>query len=1048
MAGTSLITTANVPIVVTVQVEKATRDFEQFRSRMGAAFDFLRQRAEGLNTHFTTMDRILGFMAIGSIGVLVEKFARLSAELQNSAALMVTLEGSVDAANQQLDRLITLSGKTPLGLKELTEGYIRLKTAGIEPISDDSGNGALRNVADAVAAFGGTSQEFKRAIIGMQQVAGKGVASMEEFRQQIGEAMPTALKILAEQMHMTMSQLVYDMSKGNIDGNEALTKMIEGFEIHYHGLGEAIRNSTLAGAAQSIIVEFDKLVIALNRIGALDPIVAMMRMVADGIEHIVKALNGAGVAEKFAAAMQDVYNVISANKEKIAEFIQIFQNVGAIIGNVLGMIINIAANAPPELLAGGLITLLTFGKVPLMIGVLLATFSGQIATFLSGVSAIVKAMPSQVLIYGMIGWILFGRWGALIGALAGIGEAIFNFLDGLFRYIYDVGGKAILTIGNMAHGMDFGSAFADATIKVQTWDKALDSARQKTKAFSLTNMGMNTSSDTKGIDAALDSFKAHMQGIKDAQAQLAAARKEIEVPQGLNTAQIKQYTKDLEDLRRVEEKLAGITQGPGARTRLEYKPALENMAKMKAQLEKEAEAFSAKGDQRGAAEKKQAAADVGKSYDELRTKVEKLAGAEDARVSDRASAKAARAAAKLAREMQSEKDRIANFQADITKYSQVLDLAYVEVFGGNETDVAVEKAKTKYAGLQDQLAKMVTSVGKLHLNDKDELKLLSDLAILQEQLNKVKERGIELAKKKVQWELQDAQIQRDRDVNDMRFDLQTKNDTRTIDPQMGRRQDLANVMQDWTKKTEEITDKITAAQRFLEEHANSEQAAGIQSQIANLETLQAAYDQYYSYRMSKEYEVNQAVQGLYNDTANAVSNTLTQGFQDLANGTFNAKKLMLQMYAEITAAAARYIVKLIMIKLLEMAANFMMPGAGTGMSAATTAIANGATFNNGQMSKFAMGGAFTNKIVSGPTLFPVGIMGEAGEEGILPLTRIGGKLGVHAAGMSNKGGDMYHIEIHALDAKSVRELMMMHADALVPAFVSQSRLNNRLGRTN
>lgn len=46
---------------------------------------------------------------------------------------------------------------------------------------------------------------------------------------------------------------------------------------------------------------------------------------------------------------------------------------------------------------------------------------------------------------------------------------------------------------------------------------------------------------------------------------------------------------------------------------------------------------------------------------------------------------------------------------------------------------------------------------------------------------------------------------------------------------------------------------------------------------------------------------------------------------------------------------------------------------------------------------FADGGAFTNGIVQKPTNFNMGLMGEAGSEGILPLANIGGKLGVHAS---------------------------------------------------
>lgn len=62
------------------------------------------------------------------------------------------------------------------------------------------------------------------------------------------------------------------------------------------------------------------------------------------------------------------------------------------------------------------------------------------------------------------------------------------------------------------------------------------------------------------------------------------------------------------------------------------------------------------------------------------------------------------------------------------------------------------------------------------------------------------------------------------------------------------------------------------------------------------------------------------------------------------------------------------------------------------------AFANGAAFSQGQVMPFANGG-----IVNGPTRFPMrggtGLMGEAGPEAIMPLTRgPDGKLGVRGAG--------------------------------------------------
>ncbi|RUR43378.1 tape measure protein [Vreelandella populi] len=54
----------------------------------------------------------------------------------------------------------------------------------------------------------------------------------------------------------------------------------------------------------------------------------------------------------------------------------------------------------------------------------------------------------------------------------------------------------------------------------------------------------------------------------------------------------------------------------------------------------------------------------------------------------------------------------------------------------------------------------------------------------------------------------------------------------------------------------------------------------------------------------------------------------------------------------------------------------------------------------GKAAPFANGGVFTNRIVSSPTYFDMGLMGEAGDEAIVPLSRgAGGRLGIDATGL-------------------------------------------------
>lgn len=91
-------------------------------------------------------------------------------------------------------------------------------------------------------------------------------------------------------------------------------------------------------------------------------------------------------------------------------------------------------------------------------------------------------------------------------------------------------------------------------------------------------------------------------------------------------------------------------------------------------------------------------------------------------------------------------------------------------------------------------------------------------------------------------------------------------------------------------------------------------------------------------------------------------------------------------------------------------------GLGSGLVSAL-GFANGGAFSGGRVRAFAQGGAFSagdvtpfaqGGVVAGPTLFGMrnglGLMGEAGPEAVMPLTRgPDGKLGVQARGAGGSG---------------------------------------------
>jgi hypothetical protein len=153
--------------------------------------------------------------------------------------------------------------------------------------------------------------------------------------------------------------------------------------------------------------------------------------------------------------------------------------------------------------------------------------------------------------------------------------------------------------------------------------------------------------------------------------------------------------------------------------------------------------------------------------------------------------------------------------------------------------------------------------------------------------------------------------------------------------------------------------------------------------------------------------------------ADGIGTAFGDSFKGIISGSMTAKEALASFFTSVADMfldmAAQIIAKMITMAILN-AVLGVLPGGGgfagggtvTGDFMNTEALkgfipaANGATFSNG-IAKFASGG-----VVSSPTLFKfadggamrTGLMGEAGPEAIMPLTRgPGGKLGV-----SNFGG--------------------------------------------
>jgi tape measure domain-containing protein len=165
------------------------------------------------------------------------KIIKANASLEKMKLLMMGLSketGGFDAiseaAERSVDFVFQLAQRAPFDVAAITDSFVKLKASGIDPT-----NGSLQAMIDSVAKFGGTSENLKRASIAIQQMSGKGVISMEELRQQLGEAVPNAVMLMARSLDVSVGDLVDKISTGTVEASSALTAMFRQMTLENSG---------------------------------------------------------------------------------------------------------------------------------------------------------------------------------------------------------------------------------------------------------------------------------------------------------------------------------------------------------------------------------------------------------------------------------------------------------------------------------------------------------------------------------------------------------------------------------------------------------------------------------------------------------------------------------------------------------------------------------------------------------------------------------------------------------------------------------------------
>lgn len=221
-------------------------DFSRGISRVTNSLEDMRRRVFSLQSA----------LAVFAGGAVLKGFVDTAAQMDKTLVLLKRLEGSSESARASFNWMLDFgrNNASVATINEFQNAFVKLKVAGLDPAK-----GSLQDLTDAVAAFGGGADDLQKATIAVFQMAGKGSINMEELRQQLGERVPTAIKIMARELNISEAQLNKLTETASITGDRtriALEALFRGFRKDYGGAAKDL-STTWEGMINQLRVKWE-----------------------------------------------------------------------------------------------------------------------------------------------------------------------------------------------------------------------------------------------------------------------------------------------------------------------------------------------------------------------------------------------------------------------------------------------------------------------------------------------------------------------------------------------------------------------------------------------------------------------------------------------------------------------------------------------------------------------------------------------------------------------------------------------------------------------
>ncbi|HDD9799987.1 TPA: tape measure protein [Escherichia coli] len=225
------------------------------------------------------------------------------------------------AAADDMKYIVDMAQNAPFAMQALTDSFVKFRSAGLDPT-----DGSLKALVDSVARFGGDGELLKRASIAVQQMSGKGVVSMEELRQQLGEAVPNAMQAMADAAGITMGELTKAVASGTVEAKQALSLMFVGLRAENENAAKDMMQ-TYTGALAQLQTSFTLFADRVGQAGYLDSLSKGMKELAS----IMNSAEGISFANSLGSGLTTAIDGLRQLAQWLAKNQELVINLGKVV---------------------------------------------------------------------------------------------------------------------------------------------------------------------------------------------------------------------------------------------------------------------------------------------------------------------------------------------------------------------------------------------------------------------------------------------------------------------------------------------------------------------------------------------------------------------------------------------------------------------------------------------------------------------------------------------------------------------------------------------